>query len=136
VIDQELSVTGPGVAWISRERDAVNLPPFVLVANHPGTRLMSTALQAGASTVLPRRDLTPKMLGEAVQHATVAPRRLAAQGDGDAGQGGTDGELVERILRESAGRGSAGYRLIRLIGQDALSRSTSPSASGTSARWC
>lgn len=122
VINQELGVTGPGVGWITRYRDAANFPPVVLVANHPDTRLMSTALQAGASTVLPLRDLTPEMLGEAVQNATVAPKRLAAQGEGESGPGGTDVEVVERILRETADRGSEGYRFIRLIGQGAMSR--------------
>jgi eukaryotic-like serine/threonine-protein kinase len=126
LLNVELGTGGTGIEWLEKYRSAPNFPPAILVANQLDAKLMSSALQAGASTILPQRDLTPELLGDAVRTALSTPRATPAGNSPtstlDGGRSGSDVEVVAQILREKNDVGGAGYRFIRLIGQGAMSR--------------
>jgi len=94
IINQELGVGGTGVAWLEKYRGAANFPAVVLIANQLDAKLMQSALEAGAATVLPQRDLTPDLIGDAVKKAFEEPRRATRDGDRTFG-GGDDLEVVK-----------------------------------------
>lgn len=123
VLNQELGMGEVGVEWIEKYRGEPAFPPVVLIANELAPKLLSSASKAGASTLLPRDDLTPEMLAEAVQNATGLPKRPAMQGGEPArAPGGPDVQVIERILGANQDSSSAGYRFMRLIGQGPMSR--------------
>ncbi|MSR14304.1 MAG: response regulator transcription factor [Gammaproteobacteria bacterium] len=77
ILNQDLGAAGTGIAWLEKYRREPRYPPAILIANPLDPKLMVEALQAGASTILPQRDLTPELLGEAVRNALAAPRHSA-----------------------------------------------------------
>ena len=123
IVNQELRAEGTGTALLEKYRLEPNFPPAILVANQLGPKLMVEALQAGASTILPQRDLTPDLLGDAVRKAIATPRPSGPPLTSTLERhSGSDVDIVKQILRDTPDSGAEDYRFIRLIGQGAMSR--------------
>ena len=123
-ISEDLGAAGTGIEWLEKYGQYNGFPASVLISSSGEQRVVGQALQAGAHSVIVKRDLSPDTLSEAATAAIEAfeKKREVRKSVGvmNAGSGATDEEIVEQARGQAAGEG--GYAFKRLIGQGAMSR--------------
>lgn len=123
LLDYNLGNGEDGLDWLKSFRGRPGFPPTVVLTAEGDEYIAVRAVKLGAAEYINKKDVTPKRLREVVEEAAQFSEERQAEQQVNINEAT---QIVKRIQKEKeAGpRGDLGigYRIVRLIGQGAMSQ--------------